>query len=44
VHDRRVSSLAVVCEPGAAKAHEEAEEDNARPIRRGWWQRRFTST
>jgi hypothetical protein len=21
-----------------------AEEDNTRPIRRGWWQRRFTST
>jgi hypothetical protein len=20
------------------------EEDSARPIRRGWWQRRFTST
>jgi ribonuclease E len=30
--------------PQGEPAHAPAEEDNARPIRRGWWQRRFTST
>ncbi|MFZ0851288.1 MAG: hypothetical protein WAO08_19025, partial [Hyphomicrobiaceae bacterium] len=31
--------------PASEAVHEEAEEDySSRPIRRGWWQRRFTST
>jgi ribonuclease E len=30
--------------PPGEPAEAEAEEDSSRPIRRGWWQRRFTST